>query len=150
MEHGGKGFQRKQASLEEFMPHLSKMVLLLDLKVLSYLSNNLVLFCKEKWFYLEITAKANKSSVLGEKTSAYSPARLETTGFLSTILLTFWTGSTGPEHHAETKDAEDSFQRCHHFALHAGLSSESQRLTCFLLLSGGFSVCHHTQLSTGS
>lgn len=65
MEHGGKGFRRKQASLEEFMPHLSK-VLLLDLKVLSYLSNNLVLFCKEKWLYLEITAKANKASVLGE------------------------------------------------------------------------------------
>lgn len=69
MEHGGKGFRRKQASLEAFMHssiYLSKMVLLLDLKVLSYLSNNLILFCKEKWLYLEIRAKANKASVLGE------------------------------------------------------------------------------------
>lgn len=66
MEHGGKGFRHKQASLEAFMPHLSKMALFFDLKFLYYLSNNLALFCKEKWLYLEIRAKANKASVLGE------------------------------------------------------------------------------------
>lgn len=71
------------------------------------------------------------------------------TGFLSTILLRE-VRNTMKRPRLEASDAEGSFQGCHHCALHAGLPSESPRLACFCLPSGGIRVCHHTQLSTGS